>query len=126
MASALDLALQWRKARAERLAADKVAAALKETEDGLKDQLIERLKKLANKAVSNGDRLIQLVVKDKPTVQKENWPILHKHILKTGQIDLLERRLSVSAVEARWEIGEKVPGVSAIPVETISDTQAKK
>jgi hypothetical protein len=125
MATALELALDWRKARAERLAADKISEGLKEIETELKTKLMERLRKAANKSVSNGDRLIQLVTKDEPVVQKENWPLVWAHIKKTQDLDLLERRINKTAVKERWEDGKVIPGVSKLPVETISDTAAK-
>jgi hypothetical protein len=121
--TALELMLEWRKKRLERIAHDKEGAAMKEIEDGLKTQLIGRLKKLANKSVSNGERLVQLVEKDEPTVT--DWPTLYNHIKKTGEFELLERRLGKAAVKDRWELKIKVPGVGSIPVETLSDTQAK-
>jgi len=122
--SALDLALSWRKARAERLAAQKLVDKLQEAENQLKKQVMERLEKAKNKAVSNGDRLFQLVTKDEPTA--EDWPQIYAHIQKTGEFELIERRLSKLAVKERAELGEKVPGVAWFPVTQLSDTQAKE
>ena len=81
------------------------------------------LRKSANKSVSNGDRLFQWVEKDEPAI--DNWPELYKHIQKTGEFELLQRRLNTGSVKERWEIGKKVPGVTSIPVESLSDTKAK-
>ena len=50
----LAVALQWRAKRAERLAMDKVAEALKKEETELKKKLMESFKKSVNKSVSNG------------------------------------------------------------------------
>lgn len=118
----LDLALQWREKRAERLALAKQVEALEEVEKALKQKLIENLRKAKNKAVSNGERLFQLVVKDEPTI--EDWPAFYKHIQKTGEFELLERRVNRGSVKERWQVGKKVPGVGSIPVETLSDTKA--
>jgi len=122
--SALDLALQWRKARAERLAAQKVVDRLEEAEKGIKKQVMERLEKAKNKAVSNGDRLFQLVTKDEPVA--DDWPAIYAHIKETGEFELIERRLSKAAVKERAELGEKVPGVAWFPVTNLSDTQSKE
>jgi len=122
--SALQLALQWREARAARLAAQKQVDVLEIQERELKKQVMERLAKAANKAVSNGDRLFQLVTKDEPTA--EDWPKIYAHIKKTGEFDLLERRLSKAAVKERNEVGEKIPGVAWYPVDSLSDTKAKE
>ena len=121
--STLALALQWREKRAERLALDKQVAELKKQEEALKDKVMANLRKSANKSVSNGDRLFQWVEKEEPTI--EDWPALYKHIQKTGEFELLQRRLNTGSVKERWEIGKKVPGVTAIPVESLSDTKAK-
>lgn len=121
--SALTLALQWRKMRAARLELQKQVEQMQAAESAVKKQVLERLANAKNKAVSNGERLFQLVVKDEPLA--ENWPKLYEHIKKTGEFDLLERRLSKAAVKERAELGEKVPGVAWFPVETLSDTAAK-
>lgn len=124
--SALSLALQWREARAARLAAQKQVDLLEVQEKAIKKQVMERLGKAANKAISNGDRLFQIVTKDEPTISAENWPKLYAHIQKTGEFELIERRLSKAAVKERAELGEKVPGVEWYPVDTLSDTKAKE
>lgn len=119
----LDLALQWRTKRAERLALAKEVDKLEKDEKALKAKVMEALAKAKNKSVSNGERLFQLVTKPEPTV--EDWPTLQKHIQKTGEFDLIERRVNRAAVKERWELNRKVPGVGSIPVDTLSDTQAK-
>ena len=121
--SALQLALQWREARAARLAAQKQVDLLEVNEKALKKQVMERLAKAANKAISNGERLFQIVTKDEPIA--DDWPKIYAHIKETGEFDLIERRLSKAAVKERQLLGEKVPGVGFYPVETLSDTQAK-
>ena len=120
---ALSLALQWRRQRAARLDAQKQVDILEEAEKATKTALIARLSKLANKSVSNGERVIQLVTSDEPQV--DDWPKLYKHIQKTGEFEFLHRRLNNTAVKERWEQKLKVPGVSPFPVETLSDTKAK-
>jgi hypothetical protein len=122
--SALQLALQWREARAARLAAQKQVDLLEVNEKALKKQVMERLEKAKNKAVSNGDRLFQLVTKDEPVA--DDWPKIYAHIKETGEFELIERRLSKAAVKERAELGEKVPGVAWFPVTNLSDTASKE
>jgi len=121
--TALELMLEWRKQRLARIALGKEVEKMEEVEKEMKLLLIARLKKLANKSVSNGDRLVQLVIKDEPTVT--DWPTLYAHIRKTGEFELLERRLGKVAVKERWEDAKQVPGVGKMPVEGLSDTAAK-
>lgn len=118
----LDIAIQWRAKRAERLALAKQVEALEEVEKALKQQVMDNLRKAKNKAISNGERLFQLVTKDEPTI--DDWPALYKHIQKTGEFELLERRVNRGSVKERWQIGKKVPGIGSIPVESLSDTKA--
>lgn len=40
-----------------------------------------------------------------------NWQEFQDHIRSTGQLDLLQKRPMVSAIKARWEAGDDVPGV---------------
>lgn len=119
----LELALQWRGARAARLEAQKKVDLLEVDEKALKAKVIALLSKQKNKAVSNGKRLFQLKTTEEPSIQ--DWPTLYKHIQKTGAFELLYKRVNNAAVKERWEIGEKVPGVGSIPVETLSDTEVK-
>lgn len=46
---------------------------------------------------------------DVPTI--EDWPKFYKYIKKTGEFDLLQKRLGKQAIELRWADGKKVPGV---------------
>ena len=53
-----------------------------------------------------------------------DWSKLAKHIIKTGEIELLERRASKSACLERWEDGKGVPGVDMLEVRDLSMTKA--
>ena len=119
----LDLCVAWRIKRAERLEAQKVVEALELEEKELKAKALEAIKKSPTKAVSDGSRLFQLVTKDEPVA--EDWLKIQKYIQKTGEFDLLQRRLATAAVKERWENGVKIPGIGVIPVDNLSDTKAK-
>ena len=121
-AGILKLALSWRAIRAKRLKLQKAVTALENQEKALKMQVMDALRKSKNKAVSNGERLFQLETSDEPTV--EDWTKLQAHIQKTGEFDLLYRRVNNAAVKERWEVKARVPGVGKIPVDTLSDTKA--
>lgn len=123
MSKTLELALQWRNARIKRLAAQKEVDALEVVEKDLKQKVLDSLRKNPSKAVSNGDRLFQLVPGTEPS--PEDWGKIWKHIQKTGEFELVQRRLNNTAIKERWELGVKIPGVGSIPTETLSDTKAK-
>lgn len=50
---------------------------------------------------------------DRTTVPKvDNWPEFHQYLIATGNLDMLQKRLTPNAVMARINEGEIVPGVS--------------
>lgn len=119
----LDIAIAWRAAREARLAKQKEVEELEIKEKKLKQEVIAALSKSKNKAVSNGERLFQLKTTMEPVA--EDWAALYEHVRKTGEFELLFRRINPASVKERWEQGLTVPGVNKIPVETLSDTKAK-
>ena len=121
--SALQTALNWRKLRELRLAKQKEVDALHEREVEVRNALIAELRKAKNKSVSNGDRLFQLVTTNEPFV--EDWGKLQAYVQRTGEFDLIQRRVNPASVKLRWDDKKKVPGVGAVPVDAISDTKAK-
>lgn len=59
-----------------------------------------------------------------PTIDDRD--ALIKHIKKTGDVDLLQIRLSTTAVKERWDDNKKVPGVKTFDVVKISLTKVTK
>jgi hypothetical protein len=99
------LVAQYQAARNERLKLDNDSKKLKVKEDSILDQLI------AAKVVSGqyGPYLVEAQFKDVARVT--DWSTFHAYILESGSIDMLERRPTQSAVNARFDEGEVVPGV---------------
>ena len=122
MSQTLKTALEWREARANRLAKQKEVDELEKNEKKLKQQVIDALKKTKNKAVSDGVRLFQYEEKDAPVVT--DWTAFYEHVKSTGEFELLYRRMNEASVKERWENKVEVPGVGKIPVPTLSDTKA--
>ena len=104
--------------RDERLARQREVDAIKEKEDLLKAELIHELETQKVGSVGGSTHMVKLQVKDKPSAG--DWAQVYEYIKRTNSFDLLQRRLNESAVEARWEEGEKIPGVSKFPVATLS------
>ena len=99
-------------------------AKLKELEE-FKSALDERIRETA-KALGGsvfGGKLGSVVVetKDKLVVDTagDGWTKLYKWITKTGNFDCLQRRLGEKAVQDRLDAGEKIPGITTFPVETV-------
>jgi hypothetical protein len=56
----------------------------------------------------------------------EDWDKLHEYIKTTGEFDLMQKRISVTAWRARYDEGIEVPGVSKVEDVDISLTKASR
>lgn len=102
----------------ERLALQKEVDALKADEHTLREHIINTLPKSQASGVAGKLCQVSIVKKGVPTVR--DWDKLYKHIKKTGDFDLLQRRLSPPAVKERWEDQKKVPGVEQFQAVDVS------
>lgn len=118
-----NLADTWFKLRADRLAKDKEAAALKKDENAAKEALIKSL--LAQKATGIGGSTVNVSLKTKKKPIVNDWPVLHAYIRETGEFDLLQKRIGEGAVAERWEEGIEIPGVVSFDVDDISYSAVK-
>lgn len=111
--------------RANRLEIQKQADLLEQKE---KDCLYEIQKRL-EAAGNDKDGMIihfgdfNLEVKKKPSPVVDSWPDLLQFIRDTGQTDLLQKRLTESAVKQRWDNGDELPGVSKTDKVTLKITK---
>lgn len=104
--------------RQRRLEGAKALQELEAEERALKQHLIDNLPKAEASGVAGKTARVALVAKQVP--QAEDWEALYAYVKRTGSFDLLQRRLSESAVQERWEAGKDVPGVRAFSVLTLS------
>jgi len=104
--------------RARRLEAQKAVDLIEMEEKALKEYLIENLPKSEASGVAGKVARVTAVPKDTPVVN--DWAKLEAYIKRTSSFDLLQRRLSDSAVKARWDAGKEVPGVGTFKYVTIS------
>jgi hypothetical protein len=107
--------------RAARIKQQKVADALAAEESALKEHIINTLPKSQASGVAGKVARVSVETKEVPSVR--DWNKLFKHILKTKSFELLQRRVSVSAVEERWESNKMVPGVEKFKAVTVSITK---
>ena len=109
---------EFHRVRETRLAADRTAKALKSSESRLKATIIAELREQGVPVVGGETLTVTLVKEGKPTCQ--DWPALYAYIHDNDAYDLLEKRLLKSAVKARWEDSENVPGVIEVDVYDLS------
>lgn len=112
------LAIEYERTRNQRLALDQESAKLKVREDSILDNLT------AAKVESGKYGKINLTVKTKSVPRCTDWPGFHAYILQTGNLDMLHKRLTESAVMARMDDGEYVPGIVKDEKTTYSVTLA--
>lgn len=106
------------RARQERYAAQKRVDAMKVEERALEAKLRAGLLKLEGNTVGGRKARVTLGLKQVPKVV--NWDALYAHIQKTGEFELLHRRVSDEAVKERAEQKIRVPGVQLEPVQVLS------
>jgi hypothetical protein len=108
----------WGAARIARLAQQKVVDALEVSEKKLKAQVIAQM--IEAKQTSTGGQKYgaNYTRKEKPTTG--DWSKLYAYIKENDAFDLLQKRLTETAVAARWEDGIEIPGVVKFPVDDIT------
>lgn len=111
--------VQWRKVRERRLEADRQSRVLKTAEDLLNSFVIEcfRQQKLEGQIIEG--RVTGLGTKQQPTVTDKE--ALIEHIKTTGELELLQFRLSAGAVDERHANDVEVPGVEYVDVYSLYD-----
>lgn len=93
--------------RVERLELNRQAALLEQEEANLKRELLKHYK------VSGVYAGYKLSIEKEQVPNVESWPDLIKYIKETGSVDLLQKRLTPSAVKLRMDEGD-LPGVKLI------------
>jgi hypothetical protein len=81
--------------------------------DALEDALIKGLPKQELNGAQGKLARVEIDNRIYPIVTEEagGWEATYKHIKKTGEFDLLQKRLHQGACEARWDAGKQIPGV---------------
>lgn len=104
--------------RQKRLAMQKEVDAVEAEEKALKEHIINTLPK--SEATGASGKLARVTVITKEVPQVEDWETFYKHIKKSGQFELLGKRLSDAAIKERWEAGKEVPGITHFKAVTLS------
>lgn len=106
----------YRRAREERLDLEKLAAEFKQLETALKDKLINTFP-VGEGVVADG-YACEVTAKSRYIVEEKGK--LRDYIVNTGAIDLLQFRISESAVSELVDSGETVPGIGTMIVKDLS------
>ena len=95
--------------REERLALQKKVDELKALESRIKEFFIDTLPK--SQATGVAGKLARVTVVQKSSPMVEDWEAFYTYVKKNNAFDLMQRRLSDTAVKERWEDGKTIPGV---------------
>jgi hypothetical protein len=110
-------ARKYEYAKAERLAADRAARDLKTLEDGFYTQLVLYCNENGGAGVDMGDVLVEYMATQEPV--GEDWAAIHAYIVANDAMDLVHKRLTVTAVKLRWDDSIEIPGIGRKTVEKI-------
>jgi len=105
----------------ERLAAQKIVDEMKKRENAIIEHVIATLPKSDASGVSGKVARVMVTTKEVPTIK--DFKKLQAHIKRTGNFDLLQRRLNAAAVNERWDVNKNVPGVEAFTKVGVSLTK---
>lgn len=115
--------MKWRDLREQRLAAEKVAARLKDQENAYKSFMLEAFKQQKLEGMLIGGRMTGLTTKPVATVaDKEKFLA---YVKETGHLELLQFRLATGAVDERTENGVEVPGIEYVDTYDVFDRVVK-
>lgn len=104
--------------REKRLAEQKKVDEIEAEEKALKEHLINNLPKSEASGVAG--KLARVTIVTKVIPQVEDWDKFYAHIKKTNSFDLMQRRVSDTAVKERWDNGKQVPGVKTFNALSVS------
>lgn len=110
--------------RASRLVLTKSVDALKAEEAELRRLIIQRLQDVGLDS-GRGTMATASITKDNQANVKD-WSALENYILEHKSFDLLQRRVSITAIRARWDNDESLPGVEKVTLTDLSLTKASK
>ena len=85
------------------------ARRLEKEEQVLEAQIKKALLPLEDKEYEGTDFLINMEPATKP--KATDWFLVHNYMVNEDGMDLVEKRLSKKAVQARWDDGIEIPGV---------------
>lgn len=104
----------------ERLGHDRASKKLKTTEDNLKASLIKAMQDAGLKVIETPKVYIGVTQHQKPVIM--DWSLLEVWIRENNAVDMLQKRLTESAVNLRWDEGIQVPGVGIQKTDKVTTT----
>lgn len=114
--------VQWRETRAQRLEAQRIVDAMQKEESALKSWLIAVFQAQAFEGMVINQRITGLSTREVHTTVDKT--ALVDYIYENEAIDLLQFRLSETAIVAREAEGVEVPGLEIVEAFDLFDRKA--
>jgi hypothetical protein len=97
---------------------DRESKMIKAEEDDMRAKLMQEMAEQGLSSVGVGAFEVKITQLQKPIVM--DWSLLEEYIREHVALDLLQRRLTESAVKLRWDDGVAVPGVGLQTVDKVT------
>jgi hypothetical protein len=94
------------------------------TKKAVEDHFINTLSVNETSGVQGTGARVQITQSEIPT--PTDWPAIYKHIQKTGEFELLGRKLSTEAIRERWENKKQIPGIGVFIAKKVSCTKLSR
>lgn len=120
-----EMMVKYDQIRTKRLELDKQSTAMKAEETMILDAVKAELMGRDQYEFVSDKAMLKAEIKMRAYADVTDWNSLWKHIQKTGEFDLLQKRVTVTAVRQRWEVGKEVPGVAQAQEPEVSITKVK-
>ena len=83
---------------------------LQKEETALRTRIMAELSSMNAEGISG--KVCRVAITIKPVPMVHDWDVFYKHVVKTKNFELLQKRLGTTAIKERWDAGKEVPGVS--------------
>jgi len=113
---------EWRAVRAQRLAVEKEADAIKRCETDLKNFIVLAMQSQAYEGIVKDGRMTYVRTSQVPTASDRG--AFEKYILDTGDLSLLQFRPAVGAIREQMDNGVEVPGIVMMDTFDLGDRKA--
>lgn len=110
--------------RVKRLEAEKEIKALKTQEVGYRVRIKQMLDAASLEAGSGKTATTSVCHTTEPNAK--DWPLIYSYIVENDAFDMLQRRLSATAVRDRWNDGIIIPGIEKFDTWDLSLTKRSK
>lgn len=107
--------------RAERQALAKQLSDMASEETELENHIFNAFGKQELRGAKGAIATASIKEDNVPTI--EDWDVFFEHVKKTKSWDMLQRRLSTTAVRERWKSNKEVPGVGVFHKMSLSLTK---